>query len=126
MPRKYSLKEKKDDPTESVILVEGLTNETTFGEVLEHLEYTKKSLKSALAQKEVNTAQDLVAEAACPWLKELKDEHYVMIALYLKRKGENSSLEERIQACEETIESYTGYVEDIKSQIGILDPNDLV
>ena len=71
----FKIIEKKDSDLETVIEKGGLTTTFTIQDVLDHLEYTEKTLRQTKAQLEAEDMQNTLAEETLPILKELPEDN---------------------------------------------------
>lgn len=115
----FKVIEKKDSDLETVIEKGGLTTTFTIQDVLDHLEYTEKTLRQTKAQLEAEDMQNTLAEETLPILKELPEDKWQLIIAYASRKNQRPLSVSLIETAEKTIESYKAQLEQIKNDLGL-------
>ena len=116
---KFTIKESKKNPYDSVIEVKGHTIDVTINELLKHIDYCRKQLKESSMQLQVNTAQNYICEAALPLLKKIPKDKIDLALIYLQRKQQESSLLDLKATSEKTIATYDQQLKQIERDLGI-------
>jgi len=115
----FTIVEKKENDLDTIIEKSGLTTKFTLQEVVDHLEFTDKSLKTAKAQLEAGAIQDKMAEEILPILKEIPEDKWNLVSAYANRKIQHPISLSVIETAEKTIASYNEQIEQIKNDLGL-------
>lgn len=115
----FKIVEKKDNDLETVIEKGNLTTQFTLQDILDHLSFTNKSLRTAKAQLEAGEFQDKMAVELFPLLKEIPEDKWNLVNAYATRQIQKPISLSVIETAEKTIASYTEQLEYIKKELGL-------
>lgn len=115
----FKIIEKKENDLETIIEKGNLTTQFTLQDILDHLEFTQKSLRTAKSQIEVGEIQDKLAIEILPLLKEIPEDKWVLVNAYATRQIQKPISLSVIDTAEKTVASYTEQMEHIKKELGL-------
>ena len=115
----FKVLKKEKDPLTSKIEMGGLTTEFTVLDVINHLNFTEKTLREAGAQLTVNAKLDDDAVAKLPELKNIDEAHYLTYIQYIQRQLEKLDHQTLVTECEKTLKTYSERLEQIKGAVEI-------
>ena len=104
---------------ETIIEKGNLTTQFTLQDILDHLEFTQKSLRTAKSQIEVGEIQDKMAIEILPLLKEIPEDKWILVNAYATRQIQKPISLSVIDTAEKTVASYTEQMEYIKKELGL-------
>lgn len=115
----FKIIEKKENDLETVIEKGNLTTQFTLQDILDHLSFTNKSLRTAKAQNDAGEIQDKMALEILPILKEIPEDKWNLVDAYAQRQIQRPISLSVIETAEKTIASYTEQMEYIKKELGL-------
>ena len=115
----FKIIEKKENDLETVIEKGNLTTQFTLQDILDHLSFTNKSLRTAKAQNDAGEIQDKMALEILPILKEIPEDKWNLVDAYAQRQIQRPISLSVIETAEKTIASYTEQIEYIKKELGL-------
>lgn len=115
----FKIIEKKENDLETVIEKGNLTTQFTLQDILDHLSFTNKSLRTAKAQNDAGEIQDKMALEILPILKEILEDKWNLVDAYAQRQIQRPISLSVIETAEKTIASYTEQMEYIKKELGL-------
>lgn len=115
----FKIVEKKENDLETIIEKGNLTTRFTLQDILDHLSFTNKSLRTAKAQNEAGEIQDKLAIEILPILKEIPEDKWNLVDAYAQRQIQRPISLSVIETAEKTIASYTEQMEYIKKELGL-------
>ncbi len=115
----FKIVEKKESDLETIIEKGNLTTQFTLQDILDHLSFTNKSLRTAKAQLEAGEFQDKMAVELFPLLKEIPEDKWNLVNAYATRQIQKPISLSVIETAEKTVASYTEQMEYIKKELGL-------
>lgn len=115
----FKVVEEQKDPLTSVVEMGGLSTKFTVLDVINHLNFTEKTLRETKAQIDLNEKLDADAVAKLPELKNIDEEHYLTYIQYIQRQLEAMDHKSIAEECEKTLATYSDRLAQIKDTVGI-------
>ncbi len=115
----FKIIEKKENDLETVIEKGNLTTQFTLQDIIDHLSFTNKSLRTAKAQHDAGEIQDKMALEILPILIEIPEDKWNLVDAYAQRQIQRPISLSVIETAEKTIASYTEQMEYIKKELGL-------
>lgn len=114
---KFSVKEKAEDPKDSVIEKRGHVLTFTIRDVENHLVDLEKGLREFSAQKGVEEAKIVNFEEHHPFLKDMSEQDIHTAYMYQIAKNNIKELAPKTEAIEKQIADYKCELEEVNKQI---------
>lgn len=122
----FKIIEENENPMLSKIEMTNLTTTFTLDDIVTHRNYVEKVIRENTAQIEIEDKQDEMSEEIYPLLKEIPADKFVLVASYVGRKIQRPATEQLLATSKETLEKYNTRLAEIKKELGIGLPEEVI